>query len=76
MSDTDRSTVQWSENDFLENAIIEAFVPGDSELNFQELIESWESNGAKTSNSIVPFVEQRQLVLLGDAPRIAMAISM
>jgi len=68
MSGTDQSPVQWSESDFLEHAVIEAFAPSDSDLNLQELIENWDGNGASASTSIVPFIEQRQFLLLGSFP--------
>jgi hypothetical protein len=68
MSGTDQNLVQWSESDFLEHAVIEAFAPSDSDLNLQELIENWDGNGATASTSIVPFVEQRQFILLGSSP--------
>lgn len=76
MSGTDQSIAQWSENDFLENAIVEAFIPADSELTLQELIENWEGDGAKASNSIVPFIEQRQFVFLGESALVATGASL
>jgi len=68
MNDTDQNPIQWSESNFLERAVIEAFAPSDSDLNLRELIENWDGNGATASTSIVPFVEQRQFILLGSSP--------
>jgi len=65
MSSSDQAREQWSSDEFLEHAIIETFVPSASEVDLQELIEAWDGEVPKGGSSIVPFVEQRQFILLG-----------
>ena len=65
MSSNDNGLVQWSDDEFASNAIIESFVPADSDFDLQALLEHWDGNGSKASASIVPFIEQRQFIVLG-----------
>jgi len=65
MSNPDQPREQWSSDEFLDHSIIEAFVPLTSEFDLQELLEAWDGEVPKASSSIVPFVEQRQFILLG-----------
>ncbi len=65
MSNSDQLPEQWSSDEFLEHAIVEAFVPSASEADLQELLEAWDGEVPTGSSSIVPFVEQRQFILLG-----------
>jgi hypothetical protein len=51
--------------DFVDSAILEAFVPVISNVNLQELFESWDGEFVEEGSSIVPFIEQRQFLLLG-----------
>jgi hypothetical protein len=51
--------------DFVDSAILEAFVPAISNVNLQELFESWDGEFVEEGSSIVPFIEQRQFLLLG-----------
>jgi hypothetical protein len=53
-------------SEFAEDTILEAFVPSASHINLHELLESWDGDIAEDSNSIVPFIEQRQFLLLGE----------
>jgi hypothetical protein len=57
-----------SSTEFIEDTIIEAFVPAASQVNLHELLESWDGDIPEDSNSIVPFIEQRQFLLLGEHP--------
>jgi hypothetical protein len=52
--------------EFIEDTILEAFVPSASKVNLHELLESWDGDIPEDSNSIVPFIEQRQFLLLGE----------
>jgi hypothetical protein len=52
--------------EFVEDTILEAFVPSASHINLHELLESWDGDIPEDSNSIVPFIEQRQFLLLGE----------
>lgn len=65
MSNTDPPQEQWPSDEFVEHTIVEAFVPSASEVDFQELLEAWDGEVPKGSSSIVPFVDQRQFILLG-----------
>ena len=51
--------------DFVDSAVLEAFVPSNSHVNLQELFESWDGEFVEEGSSIVPFIEQRQFLLLG-----------
>jgi hypothetical protein len=65
MTSLDQPHQQWPSDDFLEHTIVEAFVPSASEVDLGELLEAWDGEVPKGSSSIVPFVEQRQFILLG-----------
>lgn len=52
-------------SDFVDDTILEAFVPAASEVNVQELLETWDGEMLENKNTIVPFIEQRQFLLLG-----------
>jgi hypothetical protein len=51
--------------DLVESAILETVVPTDSDVDLQELFLSWDREFTAESSSIVPFIEQRQFLLLG-----------
>lgn len=51
--------------DFIEDTILEAFIPSASQLDIQNLLENWDGEVLEDSNSIVPFIEQRTFLLLG-----------
>jgi hypothetical protein len=51
--------------DFIEDTVLEAFIPSASQLNIQNLLENWDGEVPEDSNSIVPFIEQRTFLLLG-----------
>lgn len=74
MSDSDQNIVQWSDGDFLDNAIVEAFVPAEPEFDFQDLLEHWHGDESKGSSSIVPFIEQRQFTFLGISFHLSISI--
>jgi hypothetical protein len=52
-------------SDFVDETILEAFVPAASQVNVQELLEAWDGEVLEDKNTIVPFIEQRQFLLLG-----------
>jgi hypothetical protein len=54
-----------SSAEFVDAAVLEAFVPAISNANLQELFESWDGEYVEEGSSIVPFIEQRQFLLLG-----------
>jgi hypothetical protein len=51
--------------EFIEDTVLEAFIPSASQLNIQNLLENWDGEVPEDSNSIVPFIEQRTFLLLG-----------
>jgi hypothetical protein len=59
-------------SEFVNDTILEAFVPSASQVNLQELLEAWDGDILEDSNSIVPFIEQRQFLLLG---RLSLSLS-
>jgi hypothetical protein len=52
-------------SDFVDDTILEAFVPAASQVNVQELLEAWDGEVLEDKNTIVPFIEQRPFLLLG-----------
>lgn len=54
-----------SSAEFVDDTILEAFVPAASRVNVQELLEAWDGEVLEDKNTIVPFIEQRQFLLLG-----------
>jgi hypothetical protein len=54
-----------SSAEFVDAAVLEAFVPAISNANPQELFESWVGESVDEGLSIVPSIEQRQFLLLG-----------
>lgn len=52
-------------SEFVDDTILEAFVPAASTVNVQELLEAWDGEILEDKNTIVPFIEQRQFLLLG-----------
>jgi hypothetical protein len=54
-----------SSGEFVESAVFEAIVPTASELDLNSLFQEWDGELANEVSSIVPFIEQRQFLLLG-----------
>lgn len=52
-------------SEFVDDTILEAFVPAASSVNVQELLGAWDGEVLEDKNTIVPFIEQRQFLLLG-----------
>jgi hypothetical protein len=51
--------------DLSESAILETVVPTDSDIDLQDLFQSWDREFTAEQSSIVPFIEQRSFLLLG-----------
>jgi hypothetical protein len=51
--------------DLVESAILETVVPTNSDVDLQEVFQSWDREFTAEGSSIVPFIEQRQFLLLG-----------
>jgi hypothetical protein len=52
-------------SDVAESAILETVVPVDADIDLGELFQSWDREFTAEGASIVPFIEQRQFLLLG-----------
>jgi hypothetical protein len=50
--------------EFVESSVLEAVVPAKSEFDIKSAIESWDGAG-DDNDSILPFLAQRQVLLLG-----------
>lgn len=62
--------------EFIDDTVLEAFVPAASQVNLQELLEGWDGDIPEESNSIVPFIEQRHFLLLGERAKCHSAINL
>ncbi|KAF2401219.1 hypothetical protein EJ06DRAFT_542607 [Trichodelitschia bisporula] len=62
-SQRDRSPTS---TDFVEDTILEAFVPSSSKVDLQGLLEEWDGEIPEESSSVVPFIDQRQFLLLDE----------
>jgi hypothetical protein len=52
-------------SEFTDAAVLEAIVPASPDLDLQTLFQEWDGELDTEENTIVPFVEQRQFLLLG-----------
>ncbi|RDI85515.1 hypothetical protein Vi05172_g4503 [Venturia inaequalis] len=64
MAEAEHNRVRTS-TEFIEDTVLEAFVPSASTLDIQNLLENWNGEVPDDSSSIVPFIEQRHFLLLG-----------
>jgi hypothetical protein len=51
--------------DFVEFGVVEAVVPAATNVDLQDLFEAWDGDIPEDSTSMVPFIDQRQFLLLG-----------
>ena len=51
--------------EFVGSAILETIIPSASDVDLQDQFEAWDGEIPEDSTSIVPFIEQRQFLLLG-----------
>lgn len=51
--------------EFVESSVLEAVVPASSEIDLEDELNSWEGVVEDESGSILPFVSQRHVLLLG-----------
>jgi hypothetical protein len=61
--------------EFVESSVLEAVVPLSSDVDIKEDLSSWDGTADGESGSILPFLSQRNVLLLGMHPYI-MGISM
>ncbi|KIW01311.1 uncharacterized protein PV09_07347 [Verruconis gallopava] len=66
MAAADQDSRSRTSSDFVDDTILEAFVPAASQVNVQELLETWDGEILEDKNTIVPFIEQRQFLLLDE----------
>ena len=51
--------------EFVESSVLEAIVPANSDIDIEEELQSWDGANEDDSGSIVPFMSQRTVLLLG-----------
>lgn len=51
--------------DFVESSVLEAIVPTDLDIDIERELNAWTGKAAEDSGSILPFITQRQVLLLG-----------
>lgn len=51
--------------EFIESSVLEVVVPNDSDVDFDDELTSWDGTIEDESGSILPFLSQRNLLLLG-----------
>jgi hypothetical protein len=54
-----------SSAEFVESSVLEAIVPSNSEVDIEEELQSWDGAIEDESGSILPFLSQRTVLLLG-----------
>ncbi|KAJ4354669.1 uncharacterized protein N0V89_006406 [Didymosphaeria variabile] len=52
--------------EFVESSILEAVVPSDSDFDVEDEITSWDGSNEEENGSVLPFLSQRQVLLLLD----------
>jgi len=55
--------------EFAESSVLEAVVPASSDIDIKSEIDSWDG-AADDNGSILPFLAQRNVLLLGTSPTI------
>jgi len=51
--------------EFVESSVLEAVVPASLDIDIESKLSSWVGNVKDGSGSILPFLSQRQMLLLG-----------
>jgi hypothetical protein len=51
--------------EFVEDSVLEVVVPNNSDIDFEDELTSWDGAIGDESGSILPFLSQRNLLLLG-----------
>lgn len=54
-----------SDRNFVDSALVEVVVPSTTNVALQDLFEAWDGDIPEDSTSMVPFIDQRQFLLLG-----------
>jgi hypothetical protein len=54
--------------DFAESSVLEAVVPASTEVNIEDELNSWDGAVEDGDGSILSFLSQRQVLLLGMSP--------
>ena len=54
-----------SSAEFVESSVLEAVVPASSNIDLEEELQSWDGKSEDESGSILPFLSQRNVLLLG-----------
>jgi hypothetical protein len=51
--------------EFVESSVLEAIVPADSDINVEQVLQSWNGAIDDENGSILPNIPQRTVLLLG-----------
>jgi hypothetical protein len=54
-----------SSAEFVESSVLEAIVSANSDINVEEELRSWDGTTDGESGSVLPFLSQRTVLLLG-----------
>ena len=54
-----------SSAEFVESSVLEAVVPINSFIDIKDEVSSWDGSSDEDSQSIIPFLSQRQVLLFG-----------
>lgn len=54
-----------SSAEFVESSVLEAVVPASSSINLQEDLQAWSGKVEDEAGSVVPFLSQRSILILG-----------
>jgi hypothetical protein len=63
-----------SSAEFVESSVLEAVVPSDSDIDVKNKLQSWNGAIEDEGGSILPFLTQRTVLLLGTLPRKCLVI--
>jgi hypothetical protein len=55
--------------EFVESSVLEAVVPASSSIDLRAELEAWDGEIEDEAGSILPFLSQRTVLLLGTEPR-------
>lgn len=54
--------------DFVESSVLEAVVPANSDIDIKDEFSSWSGALEDEGGSLLPFLTQRHIILLGEKP--------
>ena len=57
-----------SSTEFVESSVLEAVIPLSSDIDLEEDLSSWDGTADGEDSSVLPFLSQRNVLLLGTYP--------